>query len=222
MLEKSLRGPVGQLNEIVQLLAGVYGDEDRTDAADPVIREQLDRSLCLLENVLLSYVGCVETGRMEAAGLLDDTENARRLEQWIQRLQEEQSAGETIPLDHLLRRMSWCRKIIRVDEGRSEAARFLIRLGGVFTSVEAQGPVPPTEPLVAREPASPRTQDHWALEKYIPLDEVREKLGVHANTLSRYLKESGVPVITFSQKNKWMHVDDFHHFMQLHKKDNDS
>jgi hypothetical protein len=211
-LEKYLRPPA-ELENIEKLLSIAYRDYDKIEEAGD--KERLAGEIQRLENVILCYIMLVETEQVEPYDLLDTEQNRQYIEEWTAALDNTEQRDESFRLHHLMRRMGYCRDIIRIENSSSEAGELLLRLEDIFDPSAGRDGLSNT-PSVQEEPVVP-TKEHWALQEYISVEAIREKLGVHMNTLNRYFKESDAPVIQITQKIKWMHVDDFHAFMQEHK-----
>jgi hypothetical protein len=56
------------------------------------------------------------------------------------------------------------------------------------------------------------------LDRYMDLDVIRQKIDVTHKTMKKYLEESGVEVIEFSQQRQLIHEDEVEKFLDYHKK----
>ncbi len=215
-LEQCLRGS-GQLAEIETLLVTAYSDSHQFDGQ--AATNHVKRSVARLENVFLCYVLGVETEHIEAHELMDVEENRHHISDWLAMLEDQKKKEESFSIHHLLRRLGYLKEKISVSASNSEAGQLLQAVGRIFEPSGGSGAFAEGSSVMVKESANPKAGNHWALQEYISMDEVRDKLSVHPDTLKRYLNESDAVVIAFSQKNKWMHQDDFHDFMQNHIED---
>lgn len=211
-LEKYLRG-TGRVEDVKALLRIAHAEQEQWNT--PAASEQIKGIINRLYNVLLCYVAGVETDQMKAHDLLDARENSRRITDWIAILNDEKKRNESFRLDHLIRRVGYLNRTIGTDE-TFEAGRLLLLVRHIFHQNTEPGADSSDASIVSEAEAGNVYTGHWALQEYISMDTIQEKLSVHPKTLNKYLEHSEASVIVFSQKNKWMHEDDFHEFMQNH------
>lgn len=213
-LEKALRG-TGDLAGIEQLLAGIYRNYEQVSGREE--RRSLIRSVHRLENVWLCYRLCVETGKVDPAALFDAAENRRRIEQWLEEMPQQEAGDKRDMLFRLPAIIEQSRMVIHMSPGyhTSEAVRLLRELLAMLDPSAGRGEVKERSPAYAV--SGGQQNGHGLLDELIPLDAIQEKLNVHLNTLNRYIEMSGVPIITFSAKNRWMHKDDYETFLAANK-----
>jgi hypothetical protein len=212
-LEQYLRGS-GQLKDIEALL--YQASADKKKFGEGTEADAVHDCIVRLQNIVLCYVAAVETDQKEAYELLDAEANRQQITDWIEMLEDQKKKEDSFRLHHLLRRMEYLLWILPDSGASSEAARLMQAVRQIF---DRSGKAPRVSAPPANDyspTAVEKDAGHWALQEYISMDKIRQKLNVHPNTLKRYLEESEASVIIFSQKNKWMHQDDFHDFMKNH------
>lgn len=187
------------------------------------IPEALRNSIAILDNLLLCmFIGNISESNCSSA-LVDHEANLQKINEWREQIQQpgfiEHDNEAEIHL--LLQYFMEAKKLLEVHQSTidppSEAEMLISDIENIFDSSAGTGGITegaaPTSPVTRQSQSEP----HWLLQQYIPYKEVLDKFNVTDTSFKKYIRESGIQIIKITNKNKWIHQDDFKTFMNSFK-----
>ncbi|MDZ7720019.1 MAG: hypothetical protein U5K72_14475 [Balneolaceae bacterium] len=188
--------------------------------SDKELRHVLCESMRLLENARLCAGLIQENNKTGLSDILNEKKNGDRISHLIGILQEgrTQSSKEKADLHKVMRSMNEYRVLFATgksehDEIQSEAVQLIRMIDNYFTE--------PHSTAYSQDRTlqiSPKHAKENLLDRYVDVDEIRKKIGVHHKTMKKYLGKSGAEVIEFSPQRQLIHEDEVEKFLNYHKK----
>lgn len=179
-----------------------------------VRKEERAEGCVLIENVCVAWYLLKATNASDAEliNLRSDPASAAELiKSWRKTIKEGEAEGVMVSM------CGYLDEIQSVLESRIEGAE-LSEAFRFIRAMEHKGiPVQPNEHVdVPFYQYSNGKRDHGShplLQELVSIDELRERLQISMVTLNKYLEDSGIPVIRFSAKSRWLRSGDCQKFL---------
>ena len=215
-LEEALRTPEipDQLHSVEDLLMTVRSESSGHGS-------RVENSVSLLENAWFCLFMINQTGIWDTLDLNDANQCSQKIEEIHQALYRNSSENNREPSAEIIQTVIRCfdniQKVLndRRPECTSSACRLVRSIKAHYEGgSEVLNGSPPelNRAMVVRE-----VPESSILDQYIPVDQIKEKLGVTPKSLNHYLSMSKTPIHKFSNKTRLMHVNDFNAMMDHFK-----
>jgi len=215
-LEGALRTPElpDQLHSVENLLMTVRSESSGHGSG-------VENSVSLLENVWFCLFMINQAGIWDTLDLNDANQCSQKIEEIHQTLYQNSSENNRTSSAEIIQTVIHyfdnIQKVLndRSSGGTSSACRLIRSIKAHYEggSEVLNGSQPElNRAMVVRE-----VPESSILDQYIPVDQIKEKLGVTPKSLNHYLSMSKTPIHKFSNKTRLMHVNDFNAMMDHFK-----
>jgi len=215
-LEEALRIPeiTDQLNSVENLLIKVR-IESSTNNSD------IQDSIHLLENVWFCLFIMSKSDVWNTLDLNNPEECLQMIEEIHNQLYQNSSDYNREPsaeiIQTIIQQFDWVQSVLNSHTtGDGSAAGRLIRSIKAHYEGGSEG-LNRSQPELNRAMVVREVPESSILEEYIPVDQIKEKLGVTHKSMNKYLSKSKTPVHKFSNKTQLISVDDFNAMMDHFK-----
>ena len=215
-LEEALRTPEipDQLHSVEDLLMTVRSESSGHGS-------RVENSVSLLENVWFCLFMIHKTGIWDTLDLNDANQCSQNIEEIHQALYQDSSENNSTSSAEIIQTVIYCFDNIQkvLNDRRTECTSSACRLiRSIKAHYEGGSEVPNgAQPELNRAMVVREVPESSILDQYIPVDQIKEKLGVTHKSMNKYLSKSKTPVHKFSNKTQLISVDDFNTMMDHFK-----
>lgn len=178
------------------------------------VHQEQQAGNALIDNIGVSYyiLKALDGKDDQFSELHHDPASAEELlKQWRINIQEGKEGKVEVATARYLDKIHAVLGVSMNSEAPSEAVLLLRAIAQ--QGVPLEDPEQRTTGPVVNATDTPGDGKHPLLADLVSIDELRERLQISMVTLNKYLNDSGIPVIRFSAKSRWLRPKDYQKFL---------